>query len=290
MKSADITRLIPQRAPILMVERLLEAAGDRIVTSLGVRAGTAFVDREGRLAEAGIIEHIAQSASALAGRQVLAGGGVRPPVGYIGEVKKFRCRRLPLVGEEICTTVTTGPEVDGVTLIAGTACIGGETVAETQLKIYVHPQEAGEDGGQCRPEDQADGQPAASLGLPLAGQYYSVCGMHSDGTSARFRIGLHPGCAVYRGHFPGHPVCPGACHIQMVKECAMQFLGLREALLSVRQCRLTAVATPAACPELELTMDCLPTAGTGHAVTARLFDGGRTYMELKGELTGETPS
>lgn len=44
----------------------------------------------------------------------------------------------------------------------------------------------------------------------LKDHYYKVLTRRvSDGCTV-FRIVLLPDCEVYRGHFPGHPVCPGA--------------------------------------------------------------------------------
>ena len=72
-----------------------------------------------------------------AGYQARRQGAAEPPVGYIGEVKKFCCHRCPLVGETLCTTVTMGAEAGGVTLLTGETRIGNETVASTQMKIFV---------------------------------------------------------------------------------------------------------------------------------------------------------
>ena len=35
-------------------------------------------------------------------------------------------------------------------------------------------------------------------------------------------IELNPGHALYQGHFPGQPVVPGVCTLQMIKESAEQ--------------------------------------------------------------------
>ena len=34
-----------------------------------------------------------------------------------------------------------------------------------------------------------------------------------------FRVRLDASHPVYRGHFPGHPVLPGVCTLQLVREC-----------------------------------------------------------------------
>lgn len=139
MGNEDIKKLIPQRDPILMVDSLMEADGDVAVTCLSVRADSYFIDEERRLAETGIIEHIAQSASAFAGYRAMLAGAADPPVGYIGEVKKFRCYRCPQVGDELRTTITMGAEMAGVTIITGEVRLSGsnEIVADTQMKIFI---------------------------------------------------------------------------------------------------------------------------------------------------------
>lgn len=133
----DITRLIPQRAPILMVDALLEAQDDTATTCLTVRPDNYFLDEDGRLDETGLIEHIAQSASALAGYKALRAGAEQPPVGYIGEVKKFRCLRRPRTGETLRTTLTLGAKAGGVTLLTAETQADGRTVASTHLKIFI---------------------------------------------------------------------------------------------------------------------------------------------------------
>lgn len=117
----------------------MEVDGDVAVTCLSVRADNYFIDEDRLLAEPGIIEHIAQSASAFAGYRAMLAGAAEPPVGYIGEVKKFRCYRCPQVGDELRTTITMGAEMAGVTIITGEVRFSGgdEIVADTQMKIFI---------------------------------------------------------------------------------------------------------------------------------------------------------
>ncbi len=131
----DIRELIPQRPPILLVDGLESVEGDTAVSTLTVRADNCFTDEDGLLAEAGVVEHIAQSASALAGYKAVQAGATAPPVGYIGEVKKFRLHRLPRMGEVLRTTVNFGTEVEGVTLLSAETRAGEELIASTQMKI-----------------------------------------------------------------------------------------------------------------------------------------------------------
>lgn len=140
MVSLSIKQLIPQRDPILMVDELLEVDGERATACLTVRPGNIFLSDAGTLEESGVIEHIAQSASAFAGYKAIMAGASEPPVGYIGEVKKFRSIRRPVLGERLVTTIEMGTEVNGVTLLSAYTLVEDEKVAETQMKIYIQPE------------------------------------------------------------------------------------------------------------------------------------------------------
>lgn len=121
----------------MMVDRLVDAEDERCTTSLTIAPGNFFLDADGLVAEAGLVEHIAQSASAFAGYRAKETGAEKPPVGYIGEVKRFHCYRRPAVGETLTTTITMGPTVGEVTIIRGETTSNGEKIAETQMKIAI---------------------------------------------------------------------------------------------------------------------------------------------------------
>lgn len=133
----DIKQLIPQRSPIMMVDELLCVNGDEATCQLTVRDDNFFIDTDGLMAEPGLIEHIAQSASAFAGQRAIDAGATEPPVGYIGEVKNFKLYMRPKVGDVLKTVITMGAEVDGITIIRGVTTVGDTTAAETQMKIFV---------------------------------------------------------------------------------------------------------------------------------------------------------
>ena len=133
----DIKQLIPQRSPIIMIDELLCVNGDEAQCQLTVRPDNFFIDEDTLMAEPGLIEHIAQSASAFAGYRAVQAGATEPPVGYIGEVKNFHIYRRPKIGDVLVTTITMGPEVEGITIIRGETKCGDEVVADTTMKIFV---------------------------------------------------------------------------------------------------------------------------------------------------------
>ena len=131
----DIKQLIPQREPFIMVDEIEVSDDTHAVTALTVRSDNYFMLPDGTMSETGLIEHIAQSCSALMG--CLALGMENPPIGLIGEVKHFECQRRPLASEKVCTSIEFGFTFGNGTIATGESRIGKELIAKAQLKIFV---------------------------------------------------------------------------------------------------------------------------------------------------------
>ncbi len=134
-KGKDIERLIPQRYPMLMVDEFETTTENVAQTVLYVRADNLFMLPDGTLAETGLIEHIAQSAAALAGYQSSVSG--EPRIGLIGEVKHFECHQRPKAGDCVHTHIAFGLTFGNVTMVDGLVSVDGEEIASARLKIFM---------------------------------------------------------------------------------------------------------------------------------------------------------
>jgi 3-hydroxyacyl-[acyl-carrier-protein] dehydratase len=55
----------------------------------------------------------------------------------------------------------------------------------------------------------------------LLDNFYTILSSESsDSTTWTIQIELNPDHTVYQGHFPEHPVVPGVCLLQLIKEWA----------------------------------------------------------------------
>lgn len=131
----SIEELIPQRKPIVMVDRLTKIDEGVSYTEFEVRADNLFVER-GVLGECGLVEHMAQSAAARIG-YLFRTKGEAVPIGYIGSVNRFVLHRLPRVGEQLTTTLRILQEVYQVSLVEAEVRVGDEVVATTRMKIFL---------------------------------------------------------------------------------------------------------------------------------------------------------
>lgn len=130
----EIKELIPQRPPILMVGAFA-AVSETVADSSLYVADDNFFCYGGFLAEPGIMEHIAQTASALAGYSAKL-RGLTTGLGYIGEIKKARIAQLPPAGSTIKTHIEFVSETLGITLLTAiTEIEGGGEVCSCTMKI-----------------------------------------------------------------------------------------------------------------------------------------------------------
>ncbi|MDR1454330.1 MAG: hydroxymyristoyl-ACP dehydratase [Tannerella sp.] len=131
--------LIPQRAPMVMVDAFYGGNDTEAFTGLTVLPDNLFC-ADGMLTEPGLIEHIAQSASALAGYRAFR-KRQPAPVGYIGEIRKLNLFRLPAAGESLRTSVRILSEIMNVSLLTAETLAGDEVVVSGELKIFIREQD-----------------------------------------------------------------------------------------------------------------------------------------------------
>lgn len=136
---ADIEKLIPQRAPIVMVDAFLGVEGEDSFSEFTIREDNIFVDG-GFMSECGLIEHIAQSAAARVG-YVCEQKGVPVPVGFIGSVNKFFIERLPEVGDRLETVISVIQKVFKISLVEAKVRVGDQVIAGCRMKIFLDTDE-----------------------------------------------------------------------------------------------------------------------------------------------------
>lgn len=137
MNEYCIEDLIPHRAPIKMVDHLNYLETKTAITFLILHSDMYLLESDGILSEAGIIEHIAQSASALAGYLARMEGADSTPIGYIGEIRKFQLYRKPRIGETLKTKIVYQEEFGDFVLMNGETQVEEEMIATLQLKVYI---------------------------------------------------------------------------------------------------------------------------------------------------------
>ncbi|HBV13819.1 3-hydroxyacyl-ACP dehydratase [Chryseobacterium carnipullorum] len=68
-------------------------------------------------------------------------------------------------------------------------------------------------------------------------------------------IHLNKDHAIFKGHFPGNPVTPGVCMMQIVKELTEEFTGSKLFLKTASNVKFMAIINPFETPDLKLQLD-----------------------------------
>ena len=63
---------------------------------------------------------------------------------------------------------------------------------------------------------------------------------------------------VFKGHFPGNPVTPGVCMMQIIKELTQEITGFSLQLKSSNNVKFMALINPEETPELKLELEIAP--------------------------------
>ena len=135
----NLSDLIPQRPPFMMVDRLTYYDPQKAQTLFTVRDDNIFCTADGRLEEAGLIENIAQTCAARMGYQekteAQRSGVIK--IGFIGMIKTMQFFRNPVVGEQLETTTVIVEEFFNTSLVEAKVEVEGETIAVCEMKIFL---------------------------------------------------------------------------------------------------------------------------------------------------------
>ena len=90
----------------------------------------------------------------------------------------------------------------------------------------------------------------------------------------------HP---IYKGHFKGHPVLPGVCSLQLIKEVAESRLSAKLSYAQVSTCKFLAMVNPVIDSRLQLSIS-ISEVAEGYTVQASGTWNNQPFIKLKAQL------
>jgi 3-hydroxyacyl-[acyl-carrier-protein] dehydratase len=90
----------------------------------------------------------------------------------------------------------------------------------------------------------------------LLKDFYKVLSLDkTDAQKYRAIILVNEKHAVFKGHFPGNPVMPGVCMMQIIKELTEQITNRSLIMQNLSNVKFMALINPEITPELKLELD-----------------------------------
>jgi len=133
-ESINVLKLLPQRPPFIMVDKLIYFDQQETITSFTVDQNNIFVENE-IFTSSGLIENIAQTCAVRMGyiNQYIYKENVK--LGFIGSIKNLEILKFPKVGDVLTTSIKIIEEVFQMTLVLACIKINDETIVTSEMKI-----------------------------------------------------------------------------------------------------------------------------------------------------------
>lgn len=132
----EVLEFIPQRAPFVMIDKILHCDEVKSVSGFKVLA-TNILCQDGLLSESGLVENIAQTAGSGVG-YIYKQKKIPAPIGYIAAIKDLKIFRLPPVDAEIVTQVNITNKVLNITVVEGIVKHNEEVIATCEMRIFIN--------------------------------------------------------------------------------------------------------------------------------------------------------
>jgi len=115
----------------------------------------------------------------------------------------------------------------------------------------------------------------------LLTDFYKIDDIKQNDSETIFYVALNPEHIIYSGHFPGQPVLPGVCTLQIIKECAQQLVDKKLQYTQITLCKFLRYVDPAQCKEITLTVSLVQKENGEFQLVANGENGGFCFIKIK---------
>ena len=89
----------------------------------------------------------------------------------------------------------------------------------------------------------------------LRDNLYKIVAQHSsDEHNVTYDVRLNPDCEIYKAHFPGEPITPGVCIVQIVQELFADYVCKSANIKCVKNVKFVNVISPIECSEIRVSI------------------------------------
>jgi 3-hydroxyacyl-[acyl-carrier-protein] dehydratase len=116
----------------------------------------------------------------------------------------------------------------------------------------------------------------------LQGDFFDISSLETADFDIKADLVINAGHKIFEGHFPGQPVVPGVCMMQMVKEILEQVIGKETNLIKAHEMKFLAVIDPRQNNIIQAALKYSLEEGKNINVSASLFKNELTHFKFKG--------
>ncbi len=115
----------------------------------------------------------------------------------------------------------------------------------------------------------------------LEGTFYTYSILEKRGADIKVRVVLNKDHDIFKGHFPGNPVTPGVCQLQIIKEILEDVFDTDLRLTQLKELKFLAMIIPDQYPQVDLQIE-VASNETEVSAISKIFSGDVIFTKFKG--------
>jgi 3-hydroxyacyl-[acyl-carrier-protein] dehydratase len=116
----------------------------------------------------------------------------------------------------------------------------------------------------------------------LLNNFFTISKLETNGFDIKADVVINAGHQIFEGHFPGQPVVPGVCMMQMVKEIMEEVLQKKSNLVKAHEMKFLAIIDPQQNNIIQARLKYAPGENDSITVSATLFKDELIHFKFKG--------
>ena len=123
----------------------------------------------------------------------------------------------------------------------------------------------------------------------LVNDFFTISKLEKEGFEIKAELVINANHKIFEGHFPGQPVVPGVCMMQMVKEIIEKVIGEKTNLVRAGEMKFLAIINPMENNMIRATLKYNIEENGNIAVSATLFKESLIHFKFKGLFASQQP-
>ena len=118
----------------------------------------------------------------------------------------------------------------------------------------------------------------------LLNHFFTIGDKQVSGNELTVTLTINKDHRIFEGHFPGQPVVPGVCMMQMILELMEQVTGKRLKLITAHDMKFLAVINPQVNNSVSATVKYTEDEGETFSASATIFCNETVHFRFKGQF------
>ena len=118
----------------------------------------------------------------------------------------------------------------------------------------------------------------------LLNDFFHINDLQTEGFDVKATIIINSDHKIFEGHFPGHPVVPGVCMMQMLKEIIEQVTQKMTNLIKAHDMKFLALIDPSRNNNIQVSLKYSIETDGSMILNATLYKDELTHFKFKGQF------